>query len=574
MTIDRAAAAERHRIRTRLTELTAALAEFRAAWADAAGDDVLRFEAMCVRMFTAFVSRDATGPGPDDPPFSNLDTGDAIPRPYPPFAAAVARETAALAHDAHHYYGPECTTALADAALQFVEREGFRTAPALRVLAGAGTVHLYDAICRVLIEKPDDTILVPDLGYGFFITQPGRAGGRVAPVRCDGRGAVAADVLACAVRFRNVQLWEDWRRDGGVLVDRGIDALTASGLVPTAPSAASVSALKALLTADPDAYASPGVAGALAAMAPVLDAPVRMQRAITMVRSPRVVGFLHIQPAVSGHIYDKTETAALADVLTRSRVAAIEDVAYHSVRCRLRDLPSLQGRVADAFTLLGLSKPMAIANFRLGLLFVGDGRYERSRRALESTTGYVSTLLQRALAASLAAEGYDDYIDELSWGPQGYEARERLMFRMLAGRQPGNGSDDEERLVAGLVAASAASAPELRGAVDAFLRQGLSRWLRPLCRPQSGFFMILSCEPLLRLAAFRRLGIRTSLDVFALLASLFNLRSIPEEAMGPDQAAGTRLRISFSPEPSVVADLFLRAFAGLHTVEDLSRDPA
>src|SRR5690349_14665296 len=96
---------ELNRLRKRIGELRRALEEFHAVYDEVAGDEIRRFELMCDWMFTTFTYKDAPTPAADSVPVSNLDTGDAIPRAFPPFLKALRAEVAAVTKDAHHYYG-------------------------------------------------------------------------------------------------------------------------------------------------------------------------------------------------------------------------------------------------------------------------------------------------------------------------------------------------------------------------------------------------------------------------------------------------------------------------------------
>jgi aspartate/methionine/tyrosine aminotransferase len=565
-TNDAQALSEPERIRRRLIDLTRLLEEFRHDYDEVVADEVLRFELICEQMFNTFTFQDEAFKEPTSAPFSNLDTGDALPHPFPPVVAALQAEIAEVAIDAHHYYQPGSIEPLSAAALLFLEREGFsarRPLSDLKVLPGAGTIQIYDALCKVYIEKPGDTVLVPELGYGWFLTQPCRIGGRVAVAACDEQGAVSGVALAVAIEEQDLQLWRDWKRDSETLFNRAVRRLAAAGYAKFRPNAEDTFAnLHKVLGNAPDAWRSHEASELLMSAAPELDAPALRARAISILRPPRVVAFLHIQPSVTGHIYTESEIDTLATVLYQRQVVAFEDIAYHSIRCRLRNLVSLQGTPAVVYTMLGLSKPMAIANLRLGLLFVDKAHFVRANRSIESTTSYVSVLLQRVLATALCAGGFDDYIADHSWGSRGYEAREKLMYRLLTGQS--SELDDAARTV---VHSVAANSPMLEPFVEDFLRQGLMRWFRPFTRSEAGFFQVISCAPLLDLATFRRLGIASSFDVFALLAYVFDLRTIPEECMRPGRPAGTRLRIAFSPDSEVVARLFLRTFAGLSLIE-------
>jgi len=128
-------------------------------------------------------------------------------------------------------------------------------------------------------------------------------------------------------------------------------------------------------------------------------------------------------------------------------------------------------------------------------------------------------------------------------------------------------SDSVEKRLQELVKKCAGESPELADFARDFTKHGLKTWFTPLAEPKAGFFQVVSCAPLLTIEKYRRLDIQSSFDVFSLLAYLFDLRTIPEEAMRPGVAAGTRLRLAFSPDEEVMVRLCLRTFAGLTLFE-------
>ncbi|MEV0083700.1 aminotransferase class I/II-fold pyridoxal phosphate-dependent enzyme [Saccharopolyspora sp. NPDC050642] len=557
---------ERQRVEKRTAELFDLIENFDAVLRTVGSDEVARFELLCEQMFSSFVCPDESVVFPGAAPLSNLDTGDAMPGVYPPFAAALRDEVGLVDTDGHHYYGPEATAELVEAARRFLARTGFlggEPLSGLEVLPSAGTVHGYDALCKVLVRNQADTVIVPELGYGFFLTQPHRVGGRVVDVPCDGRGRVTASSLRQVIEEQNRLLWQDWVQDRELLFGRAARKLAAAGIVAhEGENTRRLAEISDAMAADPDAWRSAEVGRQLLDLT-TGQGEYALRRVRDALRPPCVVAFLHIQPTITGHVYSQSEVESLAAVLAAAEVVALEDIAYHSIRCDLRDLPSMQRTNALTHTMIGLSKPMAIANFRIGLLYAEKSQSDRIRRALESTTGYISTMLQRALTAGLNSEEYDRYTTERSFGADGYEFRGRLVHQFLTG-----GQGELAGAARDLAMRQARRCPELAPFVDGFLATGLSSWLRPFNRPDAGFFQVVSCAPMLDSERFRGLGVRSSFDVFALLAYVFGMRTIPEEGMRPGTRAGTRLRIAFSVEPDVLAGLFLRVFAGLSVLAE------
>jgi len=549
---------ESKHIKNRLIEFFKLLEKFRHQYNEVVTDETLRFEFLCEKMFGTFVFQDG-----EPIIFSNLDTGDALSPPFPPFIKAFQTEAGKAEFDAQRYYQPGCIPSLKEATLSFLEKEGFNNGqrlPNIEVLPGTGTVQIYDALCRVHVEKPDDTVLVPELGYGYFLTQPCRVFGRVATVACDKIGAVTHENLAMTIEQENKTLWENWKANSDFLFKNSVRKLIDSDFANIDFANEGIfNKIYDELSKSPDAWRSDQFSKLIESAAPELSSIKLRNRVIKILRPPRVVSYLHIQPSVTGHIYTADQIKNISDVLFRNQVVAFEDIAYHSIRCRLAELALLQGSGAVTYTLFGLSKPMAIANLRLGLMIVEKEHYERVNRALESTTGYVSSLLQRALLKTLHSDEFSDYVIKYSYE---YETRYKFMHRFLTG-EPSEIDELAHEVVNSVIKHYCNLSPF----VNDFLKYGLKRWLKPIAHPTAGFFNVISCKPLLNMEIFKQLGITSSLDVFALLAYMFDLRSIPEEAMRPAGKYGFRLRFAFSPNPEVVALLFLRTFAGLRIIE-------
>jgi aspartate/methionine/tyrosine aminotransferase len=117
-----------------------------------------------------------------------LDTGDPHGLPFEQFLESYRRHLEdSLSFN--HYFGPGPTPDVVDGTRRLMTHFGLLSheeAERFDVVVGAGTLHLYEMICRELIEQPGDAIAVPVPTYGLMIPQIEEAGG--VPLLIPGRG--------------------------------------------------------------------------------------------------------------------------------------------------------------------------------------------------------------------------------------------------------------------------------------------------------------------------------------------------------------------------------------------------
>jgi aspartate/methionine/tyrosine aminotransferase len=584
-----------------LGELAKALHEFHAEYTSLQEDEISRFPFLCDAMFSTFTSRNVRrledGSTTDwIPAGGNLDTGDAG-FPPPEAALAACTDEATASRDLPRYIGPETEEVLQDALFRFLRHQRFPLADrldSLGTVVGCGTVNLFDAVCRDLVHLPGDVVLMPSVGYGFFLAQPYRAGGRVAIVDGDGTGRIQPAELRTRIAEIGQSLYEEWlphRRHHTAVALRDAER---RGLVALPGDEAGLSTLVDALVEGLPSEAESGrallrrrVLSLLPMSGPVRGDP---RRDLTnLVRPPAVRAWLHINPGVTGCVYDEQEIAGLAEVLRASGVAVIEDLAYHSVRMTGEQVHSFQGLVPTCHTLFGVSKPFALANARIGLMLVAAQDVSRLRRMVENAVGFVPLAAQRMAAAALGGsrpEASARYLAHASGAPEtGYGFRLSLLTLMLRGAAAVPPDPAVEAAVSRyaleLLAAKRRAGTDVTGGEDGdrrlvaeFLADGLSRWFAPMNHPEAGFFQVVSCRRLLDRGTLRRVGLPafSAFDVFAFLAWALGVRTIPEEGMRLPTHGTHLLRMAFSPRPRLLVESLLTTYAALRFIESSGND--
>ena len=573
----------------------------------AEGGDIARFEYLVDQMFDAFPNFNLDVSGVGDKTFpteDNLDTGNAAAPPFSGFVEAVQEAFRDL--DLYRrYIGPRPIAGLREAAVGWLCRSGFLS-PArideLELAVGAGTMNLYDALCRLLIRRPGDIVIIPEVTFGFFIPQVEYNYGHAHFLKTNERTIVDPAHAARAVDNLNRRALFAWRPTAARRLRLYLDELRLYAGLKTAPGCAP------RLAKFADAAAAAGSIAELDRL--ILDFAadelcggdrsaanrLRHRRFPVMPTCPRVVAYLHINPNLYGVRYSVAETRSLVHAMTARDVSIIEDIAYHSLGAAIGALPSCQNFGDQIYTLIGLSKPLAIANCRLGLMLGPKRAMSPFFRALQSSIGFVPAMLQAGLRGALAeSERLQRYLDANWSGPHGYDANRVLLLACFQGCcAGGEATGCEERISQGVkrfFAARRAAGVELydpnhvfpdgtrattpreyqRLATEAFMAEELQRWFAVARVPDCGFFLIADCRPLLQRWGRRRPALAGAFDVFALCAVLFGVRTIPEECMGNLRFAGGSYRLRFTY--SVPADRLIAAsftlYLGLQQLEAL-----
>jgi aspartate/methionine/tyrosine aminotransferase len=602
----------------RIEELRRLLAEFETQYAGVADDEPSRFPFLCRWAYQVLTSRNRetdnrTGSPVDCIPGErNLDTGDASAAPLPNFVHHLSLEVD-NGRDFQRYFGPECTEELDTAARELVAGLGFPLArhfDRIEPVVGVGTISLYDALCRTRVTVPGDVVLHPEVSYGFFLPQPYRAGGAVATVPLERDGAVDVDALDRVVTERNAALYTEWLPQRSVLVWRTLQDLHSRGLFgeAAAPRFEDAEEITRGLEELDTLEAARRMLARAASRWPALRNAQPLHRGPALVlRPPRVVCYLHINPGVTGRMATAEHLGRLGEVLGRHQVAAIEDMSYHSIRSAPEDSGTLLDHHPDTYVLFGLSKPFALANLRIGLLWIPRAEAEPVRRALEATVGFVYTGFQNALARAMrtGAEEIRAYLAEESWHAENsYEFRRHLMVAMVEGigsaripeAQRGRVRsvvlDEVDRLLRWKFAQGVVICPPdlqnrpveasdydsldsgvrkfHRELAARFLEEGLSRWFTVEYEPDCGFFLVVHCDAVLDRGGIGPVGVKRTFDLFGVLSYLLGVRVVPEEMMtlaasGP---GGRRIRLSFSPPVENLVRCMFTCHQGLTWLEE------
>ena len=532
----------------------------------------------------------------------NLDTGNAPMAPFEPFVAGVLGE-AADRERYRRYRSPRPIPELEAATRDFVVRQGLvpaETAERLAVVVGNGTVHLYDVLCRQLLRRPGDVVLMPRVTYGWFLPQVHRARGRVHLLPLDGAGRTPPAAVAGAVDAIEAGDGARWLETlpERLQVHAAELATMAPGEVRPPAEAETRALARALRGATPgevgdavlrfvrERVAEGDRARRLAspeAPYPALPAP------------PKVVALLHINPSLMGVVSGPGDVAELAAVLRQRHVAVIEDLAYHSIGRPLGALGTFLRELPDSYCLLGLSKALSVPNARIGLLLTEASRARALIGGVENSAGHVSTVAQAGLLEALRAAGaLDAFLD-----PGRYDRNRSVLIacleglgspalagaergrceelireevrRLVAWKRARGGQVDGPSILAGLdpddLDGSEASPAEL--AVAAFLRHGLRRWFRVVRYPDAGFFVVVSCLPLLERGPLAGLPLRSAFDVFAALEFLLGVRTLPGELLGMPADGEPYLRLSFSCGVETIVRAAFLLFVGLNQLSTL-----
>ncbi|MEV0232228.1 aminotransferase class I/II-fold pyridoxal phosphate-dependent enzyme [Nonomuraea sp. NPDC050786] len=521
-----------------------------------------RFRFLVRQIFHVFDAGSAERPGAwDIPNWANLDASLHIETPCPePFRLAVEAESRSGRFSL--YRTPEPLGCVSDAIRHYLLHAGLvsETASAgLDVALGPGSVHLYDVLCRFLVEVPGDAIVVPDFSYGFFLPQIGMAGGDAIAVPVDAGGRVAADTLVGVIAGTDRHKLERWRRHAGHAIMAALDGVVqpAQALVRAVErSVASISA------GMPRAEILEAIAAPLRDHCPESELAARLARVVP----PRCVALLHANPSMTGALYRQEDIESLVPAIEQAGLAVIEDLAHHWYTDDLADLHSFLGTRCRTYTLLGVSKTFGIAEWRLGVLVARASILRPFYPMIEASCGFVATPLQVALAR-LMGQGADfhrgyrrkqEVVTGTVW-------RKRALMRACVEGADRHGSGQEIRsMLEGI-------ADELRPAVTEFCSRGLQWAMSFRFPPDAGFFAVVDCEAALRMMRARGLPARGAFDLFAYLSYFHGIRTIPEQAMTPEwRPEGTHLRLSYAAAPEQVALACFATFVALRAIEAMS----
>lgn len=607
-----------HLTEPQIARFTLMLAAFHEGYATLPNSVVRRFNFLMEQMFTVFVTSEELG---GDEPIGggswlplddNLDTGNAKGTPFFPFTERYH----ALSSDPdqyRYYHGSQPIDGLEEATKAFLD--GCKIVDAavsrdLGIVVGAGTVHLYDLICRKVIQQSGDAVLLPAITYGFFMPQIERSGGRLIFFRPSDAACqkVTAEDIEMVIRRTNQAYVDEWIPSLSHRLQLFLLALANHGLRVANPD---------ILNTLPDRLASCDKDNP-AAFDEIIDHVVANELLIEQgplhqnlhatprlcpPYPPRVRALLHINPNVFGAVYTEGENRRIADVANRYEIAVIEDLSYNLISLDGEVVRSILPYVNRGYSLIGLSKPFAIANARIGLVLTHREEASDLERFVENSIGFVSTIAQEALKALVTSpqsqlraylawnnlEAEESYLRKRTtllaclegvktprlglldseWAEATLRREIERFFRWKEGqgivlldrgylrRRLGGGEPEDDEAAYRVYQALVA---------EAFLREGLRRWFTAHSVPQAGFFLVVDCSALINSSPVAGIPIRGAFDVFALLAYFFGVRTIPEEAMvmidNPSEV-GTLLRLSFSCDIETIVRAMFMVYVGL-----------
>jgi aspartate/methionine/tyrosine aminotransferase len=528
-----------------------------------------RFIRTLDHMFGTFVLEQQEGGLPMG---GNLDTGDAHGEAFPPFTRALSQHFSDRV-EIKKYYGPEALSEVKRGVKSLGRMLGLAPAEVLEqhnVVVGAGTVNLYDVACRQLIRRRRDAFLLPTPTYGFFIPQIRRTGG--VPLFLAGQESyrLSSDEIAHAADQYNAARLKEWRLEWkGLLTVFSHELSLRYNVDPIEISDVCLRQDLRALT-DPEEI-DRRIAEALHSFG--LGEDVLNHPDLTPPTPSRVVGLLHINPNVCGYAYGEDEVRGIANVCAQRGITIVEDLAYYPIQCTVnpKEISSVMNQTCPALVLMGISKPFAVANMRLGVGLAKEPIASRLMRRVENSIGFVSRPLQLALADMLLAgdEALECFLEKgNSESDGGYQRKLKLIYFGLEGWSSQRLSTKDKEM------SEAVFREEIFQFHDGpiareFFEVGLSPWLEPVFDPDWGLFVIVDCQRAIRRFSGSRLPIRSSFDVFALLAFFCGVRSIPGETMGLEKngAEHQLLRLSFSCATSVLVKALYVAWVGLSKLE-------
>lgn len=564
--------------------------------------DIIRFEFLLDEMFDVFISSnieiDSQGNKFDCfPPTDNFDTGNASESPYYPFVEAIQKAYTDI--DGYRgYYGPKPVPGLQESIKSWLEFNNFissERASSISVSVGHGTVQLYDVLCRSLIRAPGDLIIIPEITYGFFIPQIERNKGRFRLFNHAKNGKPNIPALGVFIDELNRHLLNDWKKNLFERLKILISEIESN--FQNEIKSINRSAILKLYKTLNNCNSSQTVYDELEEF--ILTGLCRMNRSVfdkiqnyPLIAShfpPRVVGYLHINPNIYGNVYEEKEIRQLTRLLDKKSVTIIEDIAYHSLGSSLSNINSCLNYGENVFCLIGLSKPLSIANCRLGIMLGEKSSMEKIYRSIENSIGFVSTFLQKALLETFFnPQKLNDYFEKNYSGDLSYRFKKNLFITCFEGIKSKNIDANLKERCRQLIIkevnnffkwkrkqgiqlidpkirfpdGTAENSKDFQKKITSvFLNEGLKAWFRIIHQPECGFFVVVDCSKLLKKWDKQELSLDCSFDVFALLAVIFGIRTIPEECMGNLEFKDShRLRFSYS----ISVETIIRGCLTLH----------
>jgi len=540
----------------------------------------------------------------------NFDTGDAGADPFPEFIFSIKKQVENVS-EYKKYYGPQAKNELKIAIKEFLCDQNLISAEIadnFDVVLGCGSVNIYDAICRKIIKRKDDAIIIPAPTYGFFIPQIYRMKGEVIFIIGEEGGKVSPLEVHKNIQEYNVRQHLIWKSLLEEHFRIYLSHLTSKLCQKFILDKKQFSIMKEQILASKDIFETDRIVS-IFVQSNLLGKNARLIKRIfensdLLPPSPsRVVGFLHINPSIYGAAYTQDDINALTNIFEEMRVTVIEDLAYFPVKSqKAENLASFLPKDCETISLLGISKPFALAGFRIGIAVTKSLLAEDLMRRIENIIGFTPMSIQKAVIDMLSTKKADIkyYFDQNNFSARGYAFKRKIMIFGLEGRrskclsyedkitcesvyraeiknlfqkkrQQGIELFDKDYLLKSGVDINSLSQNDNISRyeqliVEDFLERGVSEWFDLSFDPIWGFFSIVNCEKLISCSPIVGINLNNSFDVFAFLAFFFGFRTIPSETMGIEnpRIGQHKLRCTYSSKIETIVSGLFTIFVGIN----------
>lgn len=542
---------------------------------------------------------------------ANLDTGDPHGFPFPNFMSSL-KEILNDLDECKRYHMPFPQNPLKRSVFSFLKSQRILENDTdrenqLDCVLGIGTIHLYDLLCKQLIKRKGDTIIVLTPTYGFFIPQIYRSGGKPLFILSDLKGTINPEVLDLSIRSENKTLLNQWKSSAKVFIEAFIHELKGIwNFDIRIPNEADIeSFIKKLETTNDISSARKKVDTFLQTVLPQTNPKILSSafsnEEIVLPYPPRVVGFLFLNPTTYGSVIGRQEVKELAAVMQKNNVTAIEDLSYLFMETKQHHPQGFfLNEECSSISLLGLSKPFSMAGFRLGVAISNKEMILNIIPRIQNSIGFISPIFQNALTTlfNSSNDSITTFFNKNNYGPEGYFFKKHLAILMLEGihtkklnslekgacietiqsqiqaffnrNDKLNISFFDSELIPDSLNEALSSDEYQNMLINSFLQRGLSDYFEIQNDPEASFFLMINCQKLINQSAVGPIKITNSFDVSALLSFFFGLRPLPAEAMGVQETYKHNiLRLSFSIEISLIIPLLFTAFIGLQQLKNI-----
>jgi aspartate/methionine/tyrosine aminotransferase len=513
--------------------------------------------------------------GEDD----NLDTGNASPEvePFRPFVDSLLNSLLTES-DPHRRYTQLNAHQQGKDALALSVRSAFTSLgipnePQTFACLAYGATQAWEACCRHILRRPGDVILVPTPTYTLLIPPVMLAQGEVECVDIGANGKLTPEMLSQVCEARGAELLQRWYRDLPLLfrlfaskaeVSLHLTPGTLSDVVPKSDD--EIRALFSEAATAPVRVRDTMVGAAIAEhFSFTKEQNAALVRDSVMARyclPPRIAGLLFLNPTLGGRYYTAAEVKALEPIVTQNQITVVEDLAYTLMPLEMETLKHV-GRFGSlpecsrlSLTILGLSKPLSVANHRVSVVIAPrQDLVESVDSFVKASVAQVASYLYSAVTEALnTTDTLVRYVSNNATDSSfGYQRKLRLALGCLRGV----GGDVRQKVeIVQAVAGSGGGVSPADPVIATLALKGLSEFMRVVTQPEGGIFLLVDAAGIIEV--LRRAGIRgieSAYDLSIFLAFALKIRVIPEEAMNgwSHCKPGTLVRVTFSTTTSTFA---------------------